>query len=116
MNGASHDLQTLATRAGRGDAIALAELRQALEPQMVHIVRRAMRTAAHPSGLTGQIRATANNLCAAGRGSLADSHPSHLELRKRLISRVAERVCDTLLSRLGAGFSPGLPSRDTIHN
>ncbi len=116
MNSASHDLQTLATRASRGDVIALAELQQALEPQMVHIVRRAMRTGVQPSGLTRQIRATAKNLCADGRGSLADSRPSHPELRKRLISRVAERVCDTLLSRLGAGFSPGLASRDTIHN
>ena len=109
MQHASPNLQLLAERAGQGDPVALARLRQELEPSMVHIVRRYMRVGPRLSPLARRIQATAHAL-----GDSPDAWPQ--ADRQVLVDQVAQRLCDSVCGRLRA--RPELNHRlaDTVRN
>ena len=93
------EFRALAARVEQGDDAAVERLRQRLGPEMVHIVRRALRSGAAPTPLTRHIRAQAERLAPEDpRATPAD--------RDGLVGSVAQSLCESILDRLGAGLSP----------
>jgi hypothetical protein len=82
-------LQELEARVSRGDTAAEGELLNRLEPQMVCMVRRAMRCRPNATPLDRLIRAEINRL------SPAQSTDDH-----GLAYQVARRICAAVVDRL----------------
>lgn len=95
------ELERLATRARHGDVGAGAQLRQELEPQMVRIVRRAVR-AGGDSPLARRITDAARRAMPLGPPQSADPDG--------LARRVAHSLCDAVLGQLQPR-PPGAPGR-----
>jgi hypothetical protein len=99
-------LQELAARAARGDADAAGELRQELEPQMVHMVRRVLRTGDAASAISRKILSEAEKVAALLRD------PTDPEF---LVQLVARRVCASVMRRLAAASASAGPMRETVY-
>jgi hypothetical protein len=100
-------LETLAARARGGDMAALAELRSRMAPQMVRIVRRAMRADTPSTPLTRQIRATAEALSPRGF-TQAPLEPSGL------IKRVARRLFQVVTGETQRKTAPSCNLQETV--
>jgi hypothetical protein len=94
-----NNLQCLARRAQGGDAEAALSLQAELEPQMLRIVRRALRSGKQASPLTRRILAEADQ--AADQGA---NWPSGE--RDQLVAR---RLCDSVIG--GLRPDPGIHHR-----
>jgi hypothetical protein len=109
MSSANQTMQDLARRARQGDALALAELREDLRPQMVRIVRRALRSETDNPPLVQGIRATADQVrCSAKNRAAKDSDG--------LIGQIARRHCDLLARKLQGDAFAGRTLRETMRN
>jgi hypothetical protein len=107
MNLKTNHLSGLAARIRWGDPWAAEELRRELVPQMVRIVRRALRLDGSANGLELQIHAEADRLraqCAAEDEGEA------------LVCRVAGNLCESLIGRLRRPFGRGLAPMETVLN
>jgi hypothetical protein len=100
-------LQELEARISRGDAAAEGELLNRLEPQMVCMVRRALRSQPNATPLDRLIRAEINRL------SLGNEQNPDLE-DSRLARRVALRICATVIDRLRPKPLTIREMRDTV--
>jgi hypothetical protein len=86
-------LQELEARVSRGDAAAEGELLNRLEPQMVCMVRRAMRCRPNATPLDRLIRAEI--------GRLSPPSPQNQSMDdRRLAHQVAQRICAAVIDRL----------------
>ncbi len=103
------NLHQLAARARTGDAGAAVALRRELEPHMLHIVRRAMRSTTGPSAVTRRVWEALNRLS----GGSADQPGTDSE---RLLHRVADDICASLLGRLQAEQPRHRPLCETVRN
>ncbi|MBI1916876.1 MAG: hypothetical protein HYS12_19385 [Planctomycetes bacterium] len=106
MNDFSH-LDNLAARVRQGEREAANRLHQLLAPQMVRLVRRALRQGAGSSPLDERILAEAQR-------ALEDNPDQRPPEGEALIRQVAQRLCDNLLRR---ATQPGAPTRclvDTV--
>jgi hypothetical protein len=91
MNSDMRQLENLASRARRGEAEAATRLRQLLAPQMVYIVRRALRVGRGVSPLDRRILVEAEQ-------ARVDSVDSGQACQgEYLVRRVAQRICDNLV-------------------
>jgi len=90
-------LRILANRAGRGEQEAADQLRQLLAPQMVTIVRRALRVGQGVSALERRILAEAERVQA--------DNPDRPLQGENLVQQVAQRVCDGLVRGGGQAAS-----------
>jgi hypothetical protein len=93
-------LHALAVRIGRGDRAAAAELRRELEPGIVRMVRRVLRTRTAASPLAERILSEVRRLNRAGKGAVAP--------------RVARAICQSLVDELCATPDCWPALRDTI--
>ncbi len=107
MNPNTSQLQELEARVSRGDAAAEGELLNRLEPQMVCMVRRAMRSQPNATPLDRLIRAEISRL------SLGNEQNPDLE-DGRLARRVAQRICATMIDRLRPKPLTIREMRDTV--
>jgi hypothetical protein len=108
MNVANHRFDALAARVTLGDSTAAEQLRRELEPQLVHIVRRTIRSGTGASPLARRILAEARQVA----GSTRD-HPDD---REWLIGQVARGLCASMVGRLRQGPAPHQPLRETVRN
>jgi hypothetical protein len=106
MQRESLSFQSLAERAGHGDAAAQSRLQRELEPHMVYIVRRALRSTAPRSDLTQQIQAAA--------GPTAEPNDHRTPAAPHHVRRLARQVCAEFVHQLGAGRGVGQPACDTV--
>jgi hypothetical protein len=90
MDDHRNDLHDLAARARQGDPQAARRLRELVAPQMVRIVRRALRAGAAATALERRILDVAES----ARRDPPDPRPNPGE---SLVRRVAGRLCDGLL-------------------
>jgi hypothetical protein len=99
------DLHDLEARVSRGDAGAEGELLNRLEPQMVCMVRRALRTRPSSSPLDRLIRAEIRRVSPWKNDApaLPDGN---------LVLQVAQRVCAAVIDRL----RPTQPNSRSIHD
>src|SRR5579883_1379583 len=81
----TNDLHHLAARACTGDAGAAVALRRELQPHMLRIVRRALRSTTGASALTERIRAAVDRLS----GDVPAHRPTD---SARLVRRVAHDI------------------------
>jgi len=109
MHSADQTMQDLVRRAGQGDALALAELRQELQPQMIRIVRRALRTETVNSALAQRIRTTVHQVYGSAKNRSAKDSDG-------LVGQVARRLCDVLAGHLQVATLEGREIRETIRN
>jgi hypothetical protein len=100
-------LQELEARVSRGDTSAEGELLNRLEPQMLCMVRRAMRSRANATPLDRLIRAEINRL-------LPDHEQNPDKDDGRLAHRVAQRICATVIDRLRPKPRSIREMRDTV--
>lgn len=107
MSSPTSELRHLAARVSMGDPTAAVALKQELEPDMLRIVRRAMRATTGPSALTGRVRAAARRLSPAGADHAATDSAW-------LAGQVAQDVCDSMIGRLQADRPDGHKLRDTV--
>jgi len=98
MNDFSH-LDNLAARVRQGEWEAADRLHQLIAPQMVHLVRRALRHGAGSSPLDQRILAEA-------RQTLADNPDQRPPEGEALVRQVAQRLCDNLLRRAPRAGAP----------
>jgi hypothetical protein len=93
MHSKELDFETLASRVRRGDREAGATLQRELEPQLVYIVRQALRDGDSRDPLTQRIRKEAQWLdignCQAG-----------CETPEQLIGQVAKRLSQSVVANL----------------
>ena len=106
MNEFSH-LDNLAARVRQGEREAAVRLHQLLAPQMVRLVRRALRHGAASSPLDQRILAEA-------RRALADNPDQRPPEGEVLVRQVAQRLCDNLLRRAPQAGAPTRCLVDTI--
>jgi hypothetical protein len=100
-------LQELEARVSRGDTTAEGELLNRLEPQMVCMVRRAMRCRPNATPLYQLIRAEINRLSPAEpQGHGTDDHG--------LAHQVARRICAAVVDRLRPKALGIREMRDTV--
>ena len=99
------ELCALAARVTGGDGRAGSALRRRLEPQLVPIVRRAIRRDAVGTPLARRICALAREV-AGGRGLPAADD--------RLVAEVARRLCESILANLRPGLPAGGPAAETV--
>jgi hypothetical protein len=99
------DLHDLEARVSRGDAGAEGELLSRLEPQMVCMVRRALRSKPSASPLDRIIRAEIRRLT-----PWQQEQPALEE--RGLVRQVAQRVCAAVIDRL----RPTRPDPRNIHD
>src|SRR5262249_757704 len=93
MNHYSNQLKELETRVSRGDPSAEGELLDELEPQMVFMVRRALRTSPGDSPLDRMIRKEIDRLTPEpGQGRSLEE--------RGLVRQIAQRVCAAMIDRL----------------
>ncbi len=112
MNEFSH-LDNLAARVRQGEQEAADRLHELIAPQMVHLVRRALRHGAGTSPLDQRILAEARQTLADnpdGAPALA-GHPPEGEA---LVRQVAQRLCDNLLRRAPQAGAPTRCLVDTV--
>jgi hypothetical protein len=107
MNRDINHLHGLAELARAGDARALAQLRQELEPGLEVVVRRAMRAKSDILPITQQIRASAEKFLPSPRGSTLPPRAGRLD-------RVVRGVCQMILGRLRANYAPTFRLQDTV--
>jgi hypothetical protein len=98
MQHPSPNLQELADLARQGDASAMSKLRRALEPSMVHVVRRFMRAGPRPTAAARRIHAAANAL---GHRPGAPPAADHQALVDQVARCICDSVCDGLRARPG---------------
>jgi hypothetical protein len=101
----NNNLSELEARVSRGDSGAEGELLDQLEPQMVCMVRRALRSKPSQSPLDRLIRAEIRRMT-----PWKDHQPSPEE--GGLVRQVAQRVCAAFIDRL----RPQRPDPWTIHD
>ncbi len=92
-------LANLAARVRQGEREAADRLHQLIVPQMVRIVRRALRHGAGVSPLDQRILAEA-------RQALSDNPDQRSADGEGLVQRVAQRLCDNLLRRAPQAGAP----------
>lgn len=109
MSYVGNNLHQLAARARTGDAGAAVALRRELEPHMLHIVRRAMRSTTGPSAVTRRVREALGRL-SGGKVDQMGSDPDHL------LYRVADDLCESLIGRLQAEQPRHRPLCETVRN
>jgi hypothetical protein len=99
MNSKELDFETLASRARRGDPEAGATLQRELEPQMVYIVRQALRDGDSPDPLTQRIRKEAQwiNIRSCLPGSEPPGH---------VVDQVARRLSQSVVANLTPAAQP----------
>jgi hypothetical protein len=85
------DLHDLVARVRQGDTLALAEWHRECKPQMVRIVRRAMRAGNGSSPLGRRVLAEARHLEAASPAVMP---------RDQLVGHIARRLSDLIVGRL----------------
>jgi hypothetical protein len=95
MNRSTNPFANLADKAARGDLAARNLLQRQLGPQMVHLVRCVVQEGRDRSALDRRILAEATRV--GLHAGLASS-----DERERLIVAVAQRLCTSVISRLGA--------------
>jgi hypothetical protein len=95
----------LAAQARAGDPAALAGLREELEPQMTHIVRRVVRTGAGNTPLARRILAEVALVVPAG-------NPRASADQEVLIGQVTRRLCAALAEQLQPPAAH--PARETL--
>jgi hypothetical protein len=100
------ELNTLAVRVRHGDATAAAAMRQQLEGQMVHIVRRTLRNGAGQSSLARRILAEARQAQPGGDWPRED--------RERLIGRIAHHMCESVVGGLRNAPAGRHAMRETV--
>jgi len=105
MNPTHTDLHDLEARVSRGDSRAEGELLNRLEPQMVCMVRRALRSKPSASPLDRLIRAEIRRLT-----PWKQEQPQLEE--GGLVRQVAQRVCAAVIDRL----RPSRPDPRNIHD
>ncbi len=105
----TNDLHHLAARACTGDAGAAVALRRELQPHMLRIVRRALRSTTGASALTERIRAAVDRLS----GDVPAHRPTD---SARLVRRVAHDICDSLIGRIRAESPDHRPLCETVRN
>jgi hypothetical protein len=93
MHSKELDFETLATRVRRGDREAGATLQRELEPQLVYIVRQALRDGDNPDPLTQRIRKEAQWL------AVGSSQPG-AEPPELLIGQLAKRLSQSVVANL----------------
>jgi hypothetical protein len=103
------NLHTLADMVQTGDATATAELRQELETQMVHIVRRAIRAGTGRTPLARQILAEADRVAPRGWDYPAQD-------RESLIGTVARRLCESVIGNLQGRAAGHRRALETVCN
>jgi len=101
----NNDLSELEARVSRGDAGAEGELLNQLEPQMVCMVRRALRSRPSQSPLDRLIRAEIRRMT-----PWQNQQPSPEE--GGLVRQVAQRVCAAFIDRL----RPQRPDPRSVHD
>jgi hypothetical protein len=100
------EIRSLAARARDGDVQAAHSLREELEPQMLRIVRRAMRSGTASSPLARRILAVAAEVPAQSGAWPHDG--------EHVIGRVASRLCDSVISRLRPELAISHRMRETV--
>jgi hypothetical protein len=103
MHSHTHELESLAARARRGDAAAGARLRQQLQPQLDRLVRCALRGGLAGTAVAHRAHAEAHRAAVPGESAEA--------LARRVALRIGEAV--------GAGLGGGRPmawAADTLVN
>jgi|SRR5579862_6986191 len=99
MEGQKPNFETLAFYARRGDPDASAKLQRELEPQLVYIVRQALRNGDNSNPLAQRIRKEAQWL-AAGRRKPGQ------EAQDYLVGQVARRLSEKIVANLTASAPP----------
>jgi len=101
------DFERLAFRAGRGDREAGATLRRELEPQLVRMVRRTLRTQHETTPLARRVLAEARRMAVVPRreGWIAP---------EPLIGQVARRMCEWIMAGLVGAVNPRRWLHDTV--
>jgi hypothetical protein len=107
MTNRSENLSELEARVSRGDSRAEGELLNQLEPQMVCMVRRALRSRPSQSPLDRLIRAEIRHL------TQWKNQPQSPE-EGGLVRQVAQRVCAAVIDRLRPHRSDPRSIHDTI--
>jgi|SRR5438093_13644912 len=103
----NNDLHDLEARVSRGDAGAEGELLNRLEPQMVCMVRRALRSKPSASPLDRLIRAEIRRLTPW-------KHEQPPLEEGGLVRQVAQRVCAAVIDRLRPNRPDPRNTHDTI--
>ena len=106
-------LNSLATRVRQGERTAANHLHQLIAPQMVYLVRRALRHGASSSPLDQRILAEARRALADNPDGIpaAVGNPPD---REGLVREVAQRLCDNLLLRAPQAGAPTYCLTDTV--
>jgi hypothetical protein len=99
------DFRQLAARIRTGDAAAVTEFLDKLEPQLMLIIRRVIRTGAAHSAIGQRIMAEFEQLLAAGAIATEGD---------RLIREIASRICWTTVVGLRSGRAEGRGVFDTV--
>ena len=102
-----NDLHQLAAQARTGDAGAVVALRRELQPHMLRIVRRAMRSTTGPSAVTQRVRAALDRLSGGNPGQPGGD-------AERLVHRVAHDICESLIGRMQAEQPHHRPMCETV--
>ena len=109
MYGRPNSLQSMAARAGRGDAAAALELQHELEHRIGPIVRRALRTGTPPSALVERIRAAAARVAHSGPSAPA-TDPT------RFATQVAQSLCESVVRQVRVDAPAGHATKDTVRS
>src|SRR5438874_1133281 len=103
MSGEECDLETLAARVREGDRAAAAELRRRLVPQLVWLLRRALRQGGGGPPLAHGLCEEVCRALDRGAGEAPDA--------ERLIGRLARQLCRSILE----GLEPS-PAGETVRD
>src|SRR5262249_40246673 len=101
--GDDNGLEVLAARLRQGDPAAAAEFKGFLEPQMIHIVRRALQGGTANSAIDQWILATVRRMVST------PGTPS-----ERFASQVARVLCQAIIDRLSPQTDGGPRASDTV--
>jgi hypothetical protein len=96
MSAERNGLRELALRVNRGDSAAAAEFVQIVEPQVVRMVRRAVRTGNSASALARRIIAETVHLMFREAGPAVD--------QDALIAEITRRICRSAADGLRPGW------------
>jgi hypothetical protein len=91
--------ERLALDTRRGDPDAGAKLQRELEPQLVYIVRQALREGNNDDPLTQRIRKEAQWILEGSRKAQQDD-------QDHVVGQVAHRLCETIVANLTATAQP----------
>ena len=104
MRDDTNELRRLAERVTRGNPGAAENFLSEIEPQVVRMVRRAMRAGAADTPFNRLVAAEARALAPRDAGTDPEE----------LAGRIARRVCRAMIARLGPNAARAVPGRDTL--